>query len=66
MKKKTKKKKKKKKKKTIKGKTDLLQDRPDLPGGRTSHDKQYCTCLDYSQNLAMSPRRGQCQDGLTD
>jgi hypothetical protein len=30
------------------------------------HDKQNRNCLDYTQNLVMSPRGAQCQDGLTD
>jgi hypothetical protein len=34
---------------------DLLQDRIILPSGKTPHDKQNRNCLNYSQNLAMSP-----------
>jgi hypothetical protein len=43
---------------------DLLRGRPVLPSGRMPHDNT--ACLDYSQNLAMSPIGAQCQDGLTD
>jgi len=32
----------------------------------TQHDKQNRNCLDYSQNLVMSPGGTQRQDGLTD
>jgi hypothetical protein len=35
---------------------DLLQDRPVLSAGKTPHDKQNLNCLDYNQNLVMSPR----------
>jgi hypothetical protein len=38
----------------------------DLPLGRMPPDKQNCRCLDYSQNLVISLRGAQCQDGLTD
>jgi hypothetical protein len=45
---------------------ELLYDRSDLSTGRTPHDKQSRNCLDYSQNLVMSPGGAQCQDWLTD
>jgi hypothetical protein len=45
---------------------DLLQDRPLLSTGRTSHGKQNRNCLDYSQNLVMSPGWVRRQRGLTD
>jgi len=45
---------------------DLLQDRPVLSTGRTPHDKQNRSCLDYNQNLVISPRGAQRQDWLTD
>jgi hypothetical protein len=32
---------------------DLLQDRPVLPSGKTPHEKQYCNCFNYSQNLVI-------------
>jgi hypothetical protein len=32
------------------------QERPVLPSGKTRHDKQHRNCLDYSQNLFVSPR----------
>jgi hypothetical protein len=41
---------------------DLLHDRPFLSTGRTPHDKQNRNCLDYSQNLFMSPGGAQRQD----
>jgi hypothetical protein len=37
----------------------LLYDRPVLLPGRKPYDKQNCNCLDYSQNLVMSPRGAQ-------
>jgi hypothetical protein len=40
---------------------DLLQDTPVLPSGRTPHDKQNRNCLEYSQNLVMSPTGAQRQ-----
>jgi hypothetical protein len=43
---------------------DLIHDRPIITDGRTSHDKQTHNCLDYSQNLVMSPRGAECQDRL--
>jgi hypothetical protein len=45
---------------------DQLEDRTVLDLGRTPHDKQNRNCLDYSQNLVMSPRGAQCQGGPTD
>jgi hypothetical protein len=45
---------------------NLLRDRPVLSAGRTLHDKQNCYCLEYNQNLIMSPRGAQRPDGLTD
>jgi len=44
---------------------DLLPDRSVLPSGRKPHDKQNLNCLDYSQNLVMSPGEAQRQ-GMTD
>jgi len=44
----------------------LLHDRPVLSTGRKPHDKQKLSCLDYSQNLVMSPTGAQRQDWLTD
>jgi hypothetical protein len=43
---------------------DLLHDRPVLSAGRTPNDEQSLNCLDYNQNLVMSPRGAQRQDGL--
>jgi hypothetical protein len=52
---------------TVTGKEyDLLQDRPVLSTGKTPHDKQNRNCLEYNQNLVMSPRGAQRQDRLTD
>jgi hypothetical protein len=45
---------------------DLLHDRPVFSTGRTPHDKQSHNCLHYNQNLVMSPREAQSQDGLTE
>jgi len=45
---------------------DLLQGRLVLSSGTTPHNKQNRNSLDYSQNLVMSPKGDQCQDGLTD
>lgn len=47
---------------------DFVQDRPVLSTGRTPHDEQKRSWLDYNQNLAMSPRWGSTPrwtDGLT-
>jgi hypothetical protein len=35
--------------------THVLHDRPILSTGRMPHDKQNHNCLDYNQNLVMSP-----------
>jgi hypothetical protein len=45
---------------------DLLQDRPVLSSGKMPHDRQNHNCLQYNQNLVVSPRGAQRQDGLTD
>lgn len=45
---------------------DILQDRPILSTGKTTHDKQNCKYLNYNQNLAISPGGAQRQDCLTD
>jgi len=45
---------------------DLLHDRPVLSTGRTPHVKQNRNCLDYSQNLVMSPGGAKCYDWRTD
>jgi len=45
---------------------DVLHDRPVLSTGRTPHDKQNRNCLDYNQNLVMSPGGARSQDGLSD
>jgi hypothetical protein len=44
----------------------LLHDRALLSTGRTSSDKQNRNCLDYNQNLVMSPGGVRRQDGRTD
>jgi hypothetical protein len=36
---------------------DLLHDRSVLSTDRTLHDKQNSNCIDYDQNLIMSPGR---------
>jgi len=46
---------------------DLLQERPILPSGKMPRDNNTASVLiNYSQNLVMSPRGAQCQDGRTD
>jgi len=45
---------------------DLLQYRPIPLSGRMPHDKQNRRYLDFRQNLVMSPRGHQRQDGRTD
>jgi hypothetical protein len=45
---------------------DLLYDRTFLSTGRTPHEKQNRNCLDYNENLVMSPGGVRCQDWLTD
>jgi hypothetical protein len=45
---------------------DLLQDRLVLLRGLTHHDKPNLNCLEYSQNLVISPGGARRKDGLTD
>jgi len=43
-----------------------VHDRLFLTSEGTSHEKQNCICLDWNQNLGMSPGGAQRQDGRTD
>jgi hypothetical protein len=45
---------------------DLLHDRPVLSSRRTPHVRENRNCTDHSQNLVISPRGAERQDGLTD
>jgi len=38
---------------------------PVLSTGKSPHDKQNRSCLDYNQNVVMSPGGAQRQDGRT-
>jgi hypothetical protein len=45
---------------------DPFHDRPVLSTGKTPHEKQNHSCLNYDQNLVMSPEGARREDGLTD